>query len=131
MSSKSKGTNAERELIHLFWSAGWAAVRVAGSGLSKHPNPDIVAGSRSANRKLAIECKVTGDEKKYLTPADIKQLSDFSAIFGCEPWIAVKLARGGSWHFLTLEDIAATENGYVISSELAKMKGLLFNEIIA
>jgi Holliday junction resolvase - archaeal type len=41
---KSKGSKAERDLIHLFWSKGFAAMRAAGSGSSQHPSPDILAG---------------------------------------------------------------------------------------
>ena len=35
MSTKSKGTNAERELIHNLWANGYAAIRSAGSGSMK------------------------------------------------------------------------------------------------
>lgn len=127
MSQKSKGINAERDLIHKFWSAGWASIRVAGSGSSKYPDPDILAGNRL--RKLAIECKVSGEDKKYLSKEDIRQLKEFCSIFGAEPWIGVRLS-GEKWHFLTLEDLEETKKGYVISSETAARKGLLFEELI-
>ena len=57
MSTKSKGINAERQLIHMFWSVKWTACRIAGSGSSKYPSPDIIAANRA--RKLAIEAKIT------------------------------------------------------------------------
>ena len=63
MSFKSKGINGERELVHMFWNRGWACLRIAGSGSSKYPSPDILAGNKL--RKLAIECKITKDQKKY------------------------------------------------------------------
>ena len=55
--SKRKGTNAERDLIKLFWSVGWAAVRVAGSGSMQFPSPDLLVGNKI--RRLAIEVKTT------------------------------------------------------------------------
>src|SRR3989338_129829 len=109
MNPKAKGTNAERELVHLFWSKGWACIRVAGSGSMKYPNPDVLAGNRL--RRVAVECKVTGEDKKYLSKEDINQLKEFCNIFGAEPWIGVRL-EGGEWHFLTLEDLEETEKGY-------------------
>ena len=128
MSLKSKGTNAERELVHMFWQKeGWSAIRVAGSGSSSYPNPDILAGNRA--RKLAIESKVISEDKKYLSKGDVEQLRQFSSIFGAEPWIAIKFKKK-EWLFISLEDIEKTENGYAISSSLAARRGLLFEELI-
>ncbi len=42
---KSKGSRFERDLIAELWKAGLAAIRVAGSGVSTFPCPDIVAGN--------------------------------------------------------------------------------------
>lgn len=127
MSTKSKGIDAERDIIHMFWGKSWSAVRVAGSGASKYPSPDIIAGDRI--RKLAIECKVTKDKKKYLDKYDIEQLKEFCDIFGAEPWFAIKFARM-NWLFLSLEDIEKTEKGYVIDSKVAERRGLLIDELI-
>ena len=63
MSTKSRGSNAERDLIHKFWGEGWAALRAAGSGSSQFPAPDIIASNNV--RKLAIEVKLTTELKKY------------------------------------------------------------------
>ena len=58
MSRKSKGINAERDLIHKFWNVeGWSAVRVAGSGSMKYPSADVLATNKL--RRLAIECKTS------------------------------------------------------------------------
>ena len=65
MSRKSKGINAERELIHIFWKTkSWAACRVAGSGAIKYPAPDVLAGN--GNILLAIECKACQGDKQAL-----------------------------------------------------------------
>jgi len=127
MSVKSKGINAERELIHLFWQNGWVAVRVAGSGSSQYPSPDVLASN--AERKLAIEAKLTKDPKKYFAKEEVEQLRLFSEKFGAEPWIAVKFKRD-SWYFLKLEDLEQTSNNFVISNQMAKNKGLSFKNLI-
>lgn len=127
MSSKSKGSKAERELLHLFWSKGLACLRSAGSGSMKYPGPDLIVGNKL--RKLAIECKSTKGKKKYLDKYDVDQLREFCDVFGAEPWFAVRFARK-EWLFLSLEDIEKTENGYVISVKVAERRGLLIDELI-
>jgi holliday junction resolvase Hjr len=127
MSRKSKGINAERDLIHKFWGNNWAAIRVAGSGSSSFPSPDLLAGNRI--RKMAIECKVTKEDKKYFSMEDIEQLKTFSDLFGAEPWIAVKFGKE-SWFFINLEDLEKTPQGFMISVAIARNKGLLFEEIV-
>ena len=127
MSSKSKGTEAERELLHMFWAKGYAALRSAGSGSMKYPGPDLIVSNKS--RRLAIECKSTKDKKKYLDKYDIEQLKEFCDIFGAEPWFAVRFAKM-QWLFLGLEDIEKTENGYVIDSKVAERRGLLIDELL-
>ena len=42
---KSKGSKAERDLIHMFWAKGFGAMRAAGSGSTQHPSPDVIAGN--------------------------------------------------------------------------------------
>ncbi len=127
MSSKSKGSKAERELLHLFWSKKWAALRSAGSGSMKYPGPDLIASNKI--RVLAIECKSTKEKKRYLDRHDVEQLREFCNIFGAEPWFAVRFART-NWLFLSLEDIEQTENGYVIDAKVAERRGLLLDELI-
>ena len=126
MSLKSKGINGERELVHRFWAAGWACIRVAGSGSSKYPSPDLLAGN--VRRKLAIECKVTSGDSKYLEKDDVIQIRTFAQAFGAEPWIAIKIAR--QWRFMMLEDVKETPAGYAVSKQLAETKGLTFEEVI-
>ncbi len=127
MSVKTKGSNAERELLHVFWSRGFACVRSAGSGSMKYPGPDLIASNKV--RKLAIECKTTKSNKQYLDKHDVEQLKEFCEIFGAEPWFAVKFS-GMEWLFLSFEDIGKTEKGYVIDSKVAERRGLLIDELI-
>ena len=127
MSVKSKGSNAERELLHMFWSKGIACLRSAGSGSMKYPGPDLIASNKT--RTLAIECKSTKDKKKYLDKHDVQQLKEFCDIFGAEPWFAIRFART-NWLFIGIEDIEKTENGYLIDSKVAERRGLLIDELI-
>ncbi len=127
MSLKSKGINAERELVHMFWSKNWACLRVAGSGSNKYPSPDILVGNKL--RRLAVECKVTKDSKKYFKKEGIDALKMFADVFGAEPWVAVKF-KGHDWYFISLEDLKETAKGFMASAELAKARGFLFEEIL-
>jgi len=127
MPSKTKGTNAERELIHKFWSNGWAAIRSAGSGSMKYPSPDILASN--IKRRLAIEVKITKESSKYFDNEEISQLKEFAVKFDSESWIAVKF-KGCDWYFFSLEDLKRTKNSFLVNVELAKTKGLSFNELI-
>jgi Holliday junction resolvase len=128
MSRKSKGINAERDLLHKFWSIdSWCAVRVAGSGSMKYPSADILASNKL--RRLAIECKTSTEKSKYLSKEEAEQLKKFGDVFGAEPWVAVKF-KGYDWYFVSLADMAETRKGFVIDVARAKSKGLLFEELV-
>lgn len=127
MNRKAKGTKGERELVKLFNEAGWSCVRIAGSGSSKYPSPDILAGN--AARRVAIECKVTKDQKKYFPDDEIEQLRTFSQRFGAESWIGVRFP-GEQWYFLMLEDLDKTPGSSLVSLDLARRKGLTVEELM-
>lgn len=124
--SKIKGTRAERELIKMFWEAGWEAIRSAGSGSMHYPSPDILAGNKI--RILAIEVKSTKDNKKYFSEEDKKQLLNFASYFGAESWIAIKFSN--SWIFVHPEDLTKTKENYVFGVDDIKIKGISFEELI-
>lgn len=128
MSKKGRGINAERELIRLLWEKGFSACRVAGSGSSRFPSPDIIAGN--AARKLAIECKTSREESRYIPKENLEQLRIFANAFGAEPWIAVRFAKN-NWLFISLDDLHDTGNNFSISLENAKKKGFLLEELLA
>ncbi len=124
---KAKGTNAERELIHIFHKHGWSAVRIAGSGSSRYPCPDVLAGN--GFRRIAIEAKLISASRKYFTPEDLEQLQIFARTFGCEAWIAVKFPDI-PWAFFNPEDLGETNTAYVATKELAERKGLSVEELL-
>lgn len=125
MNTKAKGTNAERELIHMFWNKEFCALRAAGSGSMSYPCPDLIVGNNV--RKLAIEVKRPGKEYQHLERKQIEDLQLFSNIFGAEPWVAVKFKE---WRFLTLEDLNNTGSNFSVTKETAERKGLTFEELI-
>jgi holliday junction resolvase Hjr len=127
MNRKSKGINAERDLLHMFWAKGWAALRAPASGSMRFPSPDLIAGNKI--RVLAVECKTSKAKTKYFQPEDLDDLKEFSAIFGAEPWVAVKF-NNEKWFFINPEDLSKTGSGFCISLEFAKNRGLLFEELL-
>ena len=128
MSSKSKGSRYERELLHMLWHAKFAVVRSAGSGLSSYPNPDLIASN--GKKCLAIECKSLKNNVKYLKKEDIKQIMEFSKKFGAEPWFGIRFDNVG-WYFIHPKKLEKSKNGnFNISLDLAKKRGLTFNKLI-
>jgi len=127
MSRKSKGINAERDLVHRFNQAGWVSARIAGSGSSKYPSPDVIAGNNL--KRVVIECKTTKSESKYLTKKEVEELKIFADTFGAEPWIAVRFSKE-DWFFLNIEDLKFTGKHYCITLSDARLKGILFEELI-
>ena len=129
MANKTKGSNAERELLHKFWSTGkWSAIRSAGSGSMKYPGPDLLVGNLV--RRMSIECKSSKTNKIYLNEHDVSQLKEFSKVFDAHPWFAAKFFRK-DWLFVSIEDIDKTPTGYVIDEKKAELKGISFNELIS
>ena len=126
---KSKGSRTERELVQMLKDTGsWAAIRVAGSGLTSDPNTDVLAGN--GKRHLAIECKSIKGKYKHIYQEQIKQLIEFSNKFGAEPWIAIRFNVKG-WYFLKPEHLTKTKSSNLsINLKLAEEKGLKFNEFI-
>lgn len=127
MGGNAKGANAERELIHLFWKQGWAATRVAGSGSSHYPSPDIIAGNVA--RKIVVECKAVKGERKYLAKEQAAALEQFAARFGAEPWLGVRF-NNEQWYFLALEDVIKTKQSLLITKEMARSKGVILGELV-
>lgn len=127
MNVKAKGTNAERELIHLFWSKGWAALRVAGSGSSSYPSPDVLASN--AARILAIECKSSGELSRHLQKAQVEDLLKFAKMFGAEPWIGARF-NDMKWAFFSVDDLKKSEKGFSVSVKMVKEKGLTFEQLL-
>ena len=127
MSRKSKGCDAERELVHLFWQTNeWAACRVAGSGSIKYPAPDIIAASPT--RRFAIECKACKGHYQYFDKEEISDLQRFATITNAEPLVAVRF-NNEQWHFISLPDLPQTDKHYVVTRDTIQKIGKLFKDI--
>ncbi len=111
---KRKGSRFERELLDIFWREGFAAVRVAGSGSSSYPSPDLLVGN--GKRFFALEVKMRKDLPLYISGERVRELVMFSNLFGAEPLVALKLPRR-RWKFFGISDLIETEKGYKISEE--------------
>ena len=127
MSRKSKGCDAERELIHLFWQTDeWAACRVAGSGSIKYPAPDVIAASRT--KRLAIECKACKGNSQYFDKKEIIELQQFAHKTNADAIIAVRFNQE-QWHFFMPAELDETNKHFVITREHLQNRGKLFKEL--
>lgn len=125
---KAKGTAAENELIHQFWDNEWVCVRVAGSGSTRFPSPDILASR--GDKRIVMEVKVVNDVKKYFTGQEIRDLEYFSQKFGAESWVGVKFAEN-QWFFMPTSELETTKSeNYVVTLIEMKRKGFSFEEMI-
>ncbi len=127
MKKKIKGSSAERDLLNLFWKNNWVGIRVAGSGSSRHPAPDLIVSN--GYRRFVIEVKYVNDTKKYFTKKEINELKFFSENFGGEPWVAIKF-QGLTWFFLSIDSLKNTGKSFYADIVTAKNFGFIFKEFI-
>lgn len=126
--SKNKGSRAERELFHKFFSAGFIAVRAAGSGSTPLPNPDLIIGGKG--KYFAIECKALKAQHKYFDEKEISDLVLFAKTFGADAWLGLRFDRQ-PWYFVRVEHLEKTEKNYFgISLKKAKELNITFDELI-
>lgn len=124
--SKAKGSRAERELFHLLWEAGFATARIAGSGSTSRPAPDLLTSN--GKRTLAIECKSVKGEKKYFDNGQLKELQEFASLFGAEPWVAMRFDAKG-WYFLQLSNLQQSNgDSFYISLDHIEKHGQRFEQ---
>ena len=112
----------------MFFDTGkFAPLRVAGSGSTPLPAPDLLVGGNG--RVMAIECKA-GKGRRYIKNDQVKELLEFSSKFGAEPWIGVRF-DGKEWLFLNINDLHLSKGGnYAVDFEIAREKGISFKELI-
>lgn len=125
---KQKGSNAERELVEMFWDKGFASVRIAGSGVSKYPCPDVLAGD--GNLIFAVESKSYSGEYIHLTRNQILQLLEFSQKFGAVPLVGVRFAKD-EWYFFDMIKIQETKgDNFKVTKKTALKDGKKLEEVI-
>ncbi len=120
-----KGMKFERDLIHMFWDKGYAALRTAGSGAARYPTPDVVAGN--GNKFIALEVKKRNNLPVYLTENEVRELVMFSNLFGADAYIAVKIPRK-EWKFVDIDHLKKCKS-YRVDEEVYST-GINFESII-
>ena len=126
MNRKAKGSQAERDLVNFFNENGWCCIRVAGSGSSKYPCPDLICAKNSSN--MAIECKVSINPYKYFTKKEIHELDYFAKHMGAKSLVALK--HKGKWSFLETLYLTDTGKNYRFCLEDHKNKLITKNNLI-
>lgn len=126
MSNKSKGSNAERELVKTFTEQGWRALRVAGSGVNDDSPCDIIAG-KIGHKGYTIEAKSSKKDRIYISKEQINDFVTFSSILGLKAVIAVRFNRQG-WLFLSPEFLEDTGKYWVVSLKNALTNGKRFGQ---
>ncbi|MBW3018976.1 Holliday junction resolvase [Candidatus Woesearchaeota archaeon] len=126
MANKTRGTNAERELLHMFWAQGWVACRAAGSGSMRYPSPDLFVSK--SGKHLAIECKITKEKSKYLKKEEIHSLQEYAQIAGVEAYIAIKFPRE-QWLFVKPNQLREQRESYSVTLNEAKENGKQLNQL--
>ena len=129
--NKAKGSKAERELFEMFIKANYRAVRVAGSGRMDNADCDLIAGKAGKpGKKYCLEAKSTKKSSKYISKGQMESFVVFSEIFGLSPVIAVRFNRIG-WYFFNPEDLEDSGKNWVVSPELARIKGKKFSQFFS
>ncbi|MCX8189698.1 MAG: Holliday junction resolvase Hjc [Candidatus Diapherotrites archaeon] len=126
MARYNKGANAERELLGMFYSAGFAVVRVAGSGASKYPEPDCLALKKE--KKFAFECKARSGKYLNIPKEQLESLVAWANQAGLTAYIAWKMPRKG-WLFIKPACFVLRKKGYAISMDAALRLGQTFEDI--
>lgn len=126
MSNKSKGSNAERELVALFTENGFRALRVAGSGVNDDSPCDLIAG-KIGKRGYTIEAKSSRSNYIYIKKSQIEDFILFSSTIGLTPVIAVRFTYEG-WLFLNPSQLEDTGKNFVVKREKALIEAKKFGQ---
>ncbi len=127
MKNKTKGSNAERELLLMLFNNGFAVSRVAGSGSSTLPTPDIIGVK---NRKVvAIECKTKKGEYLNIKDSQIQELVTWEKMSCCKAYVAWRVGKD-KWFFIHISKLNKTNKAYSIKRKEILEKGLCYAEFV-
>jgi Holliday junction resolvase len=126
MSNKSKGSNAERELVKIFTEQGWRALRVAGSGVNDDSPCDILAG-KVGKRGYVVEAKSSKKNRIYISREQMEDFMMFASMLGLNPALAVRFNYQG-WIFLEPKHLEDSGKYWVVSLENARTNGKRFGQ---
>lgn len=128
MKNKQKGSNAERELLFDLYDKGFAVSRVAGSGSSQLPTPDVLAFKNG--KAIAIECKSKKGEYLNIKEQQIEELFLWEKLSGLKAFIAWRLGKE-QWYFLHISQLSKTKKAYAIKRKEIQEKGEIFEKFIS
>ena len=120
MTSRSRGFNAERELVRKLWKMGLAAMRGPASGakVKKSVYPDVVAIKDRYIFVFEVKARKHLDNI-YIPKSQIDKLIEFARRAGGEPLIAVKIHDLKVWKVIPASSlIPVSEKRYKISREM-------------
>ncbi|MEK6958479.1 MAG: Holliday junction resolvase Hjc [archaeon] len=127
MAHYNKGANAERELIHTLFDKGFAVLRVAGSGVSPLPSPDVVA--LKDKKILAFECKAWKGQYLAIPVQTMEDEINWAKVAGAEFYVGWKIPREG-WLFVKAQAFRNAGKNYMLSLEDAKKNSSVLEVII-
>jgi len=113
--------------MHLFFKQGFSVVRIAGSGTSPLPAPDIIAIRKG--RIIAVECKARKTKNLAVSVGQVGELLDWAKKAGAEPLIGWKIPRKG-WFFLKPGQLHNTGKFFTINQKNAMEKGISLEKAI-
>lgn len=112
----------------MLFEEGFAVSRVAGSGCSTLPTPDIIAVKNKIS--VAIECKTKIGEYLNIKESQIEELKTWEKLSNCKSYIAWRLGKD-SWYFLELKDLKKTKKAYSIKKEDIINKGMRLKDFVS
>ena len=127
MNRYAKGANAERELIQQLYSLGFSVARMAGSGKTSLPSPDIIALNKY--KKLAFECKAWNGNYLSIPAQQMRELISWGKKAEVEMFVAWKMPNHG-WFFLKPEHFNSSEKHFSISKQKALKKAISLNVVL-
>jgi len=113
----NKGANAERELIHSLHAQGFAVLRVAGSGVSPLPSPDVVALKHG--KILAFECKAWKGKYLAIPVETFNDEVNWAETAGADFFVAWKVPHKG-WLFVSAKHFHNAGKNFMISLDDAR-----------
>lgn len=124
-----KGASRERELVDMFWDAGFGVVRAPASGsATERALPDLVAGNEGLY--VAVEAKSSGGDTVYIEGREVEELLEFGNRFGAKPRIGARFDRE-DWFFFHPGELHYTDGGnYRVKRTVALEEGESFDELI-
>ncbi|RLI68463.1 Holliday junction resolvase [Candidatus Heimdallarchaeota archaeon] len=129
------GVQAERDLVHLFWDAGFAVLRApASGGGTLLPRPDLIAGSQKRQKFFVLEIKTARKDSIYISEEQINGLLEFASRLGFEAFLGVKFKkRRSGFLFLAVPDeLERVKNStnFKVTFAHASQKGRTVGELI-